>query len=124
MFFSCISRFSLSNIQRFFRKRKLVKTLLHKTNLENRLHISTESPKQGFNDTVLQHFVNEVKHCNLDMRMQLQLLVPVFLCLYSIYLVVILPFRMIFFHKVFCFISFPGEFAIIKSPFTRLICNF
>ena len=41
--------------------------------------------------------MDELKHCNSDMRMDLQLLVPVFLRLYSIYLVFILPFRMIFF---------------------------
>ena len=40
------------------------------------------------------------------MRMDVQLLVPVFLCLYSIYLVVLLPFRRIFFHNVFYFFSF------------------
>ena len=51
--------------------------------------------------TVFQHFMDELKHCNLDMQMDLQLLVPVFLCLYSIYLVK-LPFRMTFFHNVFC----------------------
>ena len=36
---------------------KLVKTSLHiklkQTHVENRLHISTESAKEGFNDTVL-----------------------------------------------------------------------
>ena len=45
-----------------------------KTNLENRPHISTESPKEGFN-TVFQNFENELKHCNSDMWMELQLLV-------------------------------------------------
>ena len=106
---------SLPCVQRFFSKMKLAKTSLRtqltQTNLECRLHISNESPKECFNDTVSQHFVDELKHCNSDMRMDLQLLVPVFLCLYLIYLD-ILPFRMISFHNVFCFISFPHEFAI------------
>ena len=30
--------------------------------MENRLHISTESPKEAFNDTFFQHFVDELKH--------------------------------------------------------------
>ena len=30
--------------------------------MENYCHISTESPKEGFNDTVFQHFVDELKH--------------------------------------------------------------
>ena len=33
-----------------------------KANMENWLHISTESPEEGFNDTVFQHFVDELKH--------------------------------------------------------------
>ena len=101
MFFSCISISSLSYIQRFLSRRKLVKTLLHtqlkQTNLKNGRYISTEIPKEGFNDTVFQHFLDELKHCNSDMQMDWQLLVSVFLCLYSIYLFVMLP---------FCFISF------------------
>ena len=52
--FSCLSKSSLSCIQRFFSKMKLVKTSfrtqLKQTNLENRFHISTESLKEGFND--------------------------------------------------------------------------
>ena len=64
-----------------------LRTQLKQTNLENRLHVSIESPKEGFNDTTFQHFTDELKHCNSDMRMNLQLLVPVFLCLYSLYLV-------------------------------------
>ena len=94
---------------------KLLKTLLgtqlKQINLKNQLYISTESPKEGFNDTVSQHFVNELKHCNKDMQMNLQL-VYILLWLYSIYLVAMLSFRMFFFHNVFSFISFPGEFAI------------
>ena len=87
IFFSCISTSRFSYVQRFFSKMKLVKTSLHiqlkQINLENWLHTFTESSKEGFNDTVFQHFVYEIKHCNLDMRMYLQLS-PVFLCLYSI----------------------------------------
>ena len=33
---------------------------LKQTNLENRLHVATESPK-GFNETTFQHFVDELK---------------------------------------------------------------
>ena len=87
-------------VQRFLSKMKLVKnslrTRLKQTNLENWFHISKESPKEGLNDTVFQYFADELKHCNSDMWMDLQLLVPVFLCLYSTYLVAMLPFRMIF----------------------------
>ena len=80
--------------------------------MENQLHISTESPKECFNDTVFHHFADELKHFKSDMRRALQLLVPVFLCLCSIYLVVVLPFKMIFSLNVFCFISSPREFAM------------
>ena len=59
---------SVSCIQRFFSKMILVKTSLctqlKQTNLENRLHISTESPKEGFNDTVFQHYMDKLRHCN------------------------------------------------------------
>ena len=76
---------SLSYVQRFFSKMKVVKTSLctqlKQTNLENWLHIPTESPKDNINDTAFQHFVDELKNCNPDMQMNLQL-VPVFLCLY------------------------------------------
>ena len=50
-----------------------LRTQLKQTSLQNRLYISTEIPKEGFNDTVFQHFVDELKHCNSDMRMDLQL---------------------------------------------------
>ena len=60
------------------------RTQLTQTNLESRFHIATGSPKEFFNDTVFQNFVDKLKDCNSDMRMDLQLLVPVFLCLYSI----------------------------------------
>ena len=107
---------------------KLVKTSLgiqlKQTNVENRLHISTKSPKEDFTDTVFQHFVDELKHCNSDMQMDLQL-VPVFFFSYSTYLVVMLPFKIIIFlHNLFCFISFPHEFAIFQSLVTRSICKF
>ena len=92
----CVSMSSLPCIQRLFSEMKLD----NQTNLENQLHISTESRK-GFNDTVFQHFVEELKHCNLDMPIDLQLLVSEFLCLYSIYLVAMLYFRMIFFINCF-----------------------
>ena len=55
IFFSCISTSSLPYGQRFFSRRKLVKTLLctqlKQTNFENQFHISTESPK-SFDSTV------------------------------------------------------------------------
>ena len=83
---------------------KLLKTLLHaqskQTNLENRLHISTESPKEDFDDTVFQHSVDELKHCNTN---GLTISFSIF-CLYSMYLFVLLPFKMILFHNVFCFL--------------------
>ena len=107
MLFSCISRSSLKYVQRVFSKRELVKTSfcteLKPTNLKNLLHISTESPKEGFNNTVFQYFMHELKRCNLDMRTDLQLLmnksIKIFanyqfqcFCLYSIYLTFILLF--------------------------------
>ena len=102
------------HLQRFFPKMELVKTSLptqlKQTNLENQLHISAESPK-GFNDTVFQHFVDELKHCKQGVWTDIQL-VPVFLCLYLIYLVVMLPFKMIFLHNMLSFISFLREFVI------------
>ena len=49
-----------------------IRTQLKQANLENRLHISTENPKEGFNDTAFQHFVDELKHYNPDMVMDLQ----------------------------------------------------
>ena len=76
---------------------KLLKTYctqLKQTNLENRLHISTESPKEGFDDAIFHHFVDELKQFNSDRRMDLQLLLLVFWCLYSIYLVAMISFRM------------------------------
>ena len=72
LFFLCINTSDLSYFQRFISKRKLVKTLLHAQ--------------------LKQINLDELKHCNSDRGIDLQLLGPVFLCLYSIYLVVILPF--------------------------------
>ena len=95
---------------------ELVKTLLctqlKPANQENRFHISAESPKEDFKVTIFQHLIEELKHCKLGVQTDIKL-VPVFLCLYSVCLVVMLPFRMIFFHNVFSFISFPQEFAVI-----------
>ena len=59
---------------------------LKQTNLENGLHISIDSPKEDFNDTISQHYGRWVKT-----------LAPVFLCLCSIYKVAMLPFRFFFF---------------------------
>ena len=71
---------------------KLVKTLfctqLKQTNLENVLYILKESPKKDFSDTVFQHFMDELKHCNWDIQMDLQL-VTVFSCLYLVFCVYI-----------------------------------
>ena len=89
IFFSCVSTSSLSCFQIFFSEMKLVKTSLHtqlkQIHLGNPLPISTES------FYCFQHFVDELKHCNPNMQMDLHS-VSVFLCLYSIHLVVILPF--------------------------------
>ena len=79
-------------------KTKLL-TKLKQTNLENRLHISTEIPKEGFNDTVFQNFMDESKH-------QFQY----FLLLCSIYVIFMLLLRMIFFITFFAL--FPNEFGI------------
>ena len=58
---------SLSSVQRFLsNKMKLVKTLLptqlKHTNLEIDLIFQTVSSKEGFNDTISQHFQDELKH--------------------------------------------------------------
>ena len=48
---------SLSCIQGYISKMKLVETLkisIKKTNLENQLHISKESPKKSFRDAVFK----------------------------------------------------------------------
>ena len=91
-----------SNVQSSFSKMKLVKILLC-TQLKQTWEIififQQKVQKKSFNDTAFQHFVDEFKHSNLDRWMDLQLLVLVFLCLYSIYLTI-----MFFFHNMFCFI--------------------
>ena len=101
------SRFSC--VQRSFSKMKLVKTLLRtqlkQTNLESSLHTPIEIK------IVFQNFVGEWEHCNPDIQINLQQVLA-FLCLYSIYLVVMLPFTMTFFQNVFCFISFRHELSI------------
>ena len=78
---------SLSCIQRFFFKIPLVKNLLHtqlkQTCLKIHIIFQTESSKKAFHDAIFQHFVDELKHCNSDMQMDLQL-VPVF-CVYDQY---------------------------------------
>ena len=52
-------------VKRFFRKIKLVKTLLwnqlSQVNLENLLFIATEAPKTGFTDSEYDFFVNKLK---------------------------------------------------------------
>ena len=87
---------------------------LKQPNLENRLHISTESPKEDFNDTVFQHFVDELKHCNSDMEWTYNYqFLSVFAFVLNIFGYV--TFKMIFFCMfcfISCFISFPPEFAI------------
>ena len=85
-------------------------TKLKQTNLENRLHISTEIPKEGFNDTVFQNFIDESKH---------QFQYFLFLC--SIYVIFMLLLRMIFFITFFAL--FPNEFGIFQSLVTRFLCK-
>lgn len=63
---------------------------------------TSNSPKKTFSpppvpcpfisdwDTIIQHFVDELKYYNPDMKMNLRLLVAMFLCLYSMYLVFML----------------------------------
>ena len=46
---------------------KLVKTSLHTQLKQTNLKIDFISQQQPFNDTVLQHFMDELKHCNVDM---------------------------------------------------------
>ena len=93
-----------------------VRTQLKQTNLENRLYILTESPKEDFSATVFQHFVDKLKHCNSDRRMDLQVLVPVFWFLYSIYLVTMFSFRMIFRHNLFCSTFFSSKICNTLVP--------
>ena len=114
--FSRMSTSGLSCIQSSFSKMKLVKTLvrteLKRTNLENRLCTSTETPKERFDDTVFQHLLDELNHCNSDVRIDLQLLVPVFLCLLFSIFGCNFIIKNDLFHNFFCLIYFPREFAI------------
>ena len=75
MLFSCIITSSLSYGKILFSKKKLVKTSLRtqwkQTNLENWLYVSKELPKKGFDDTVFQNFVDGLKNCNSDMRVEM-----------------------------------------------------
>ena len=54
---------------------KLVKTRLRnqlkQASLENLLYISRESPKEGFDDIIFEHFVDELKHRNQDILVDL-----------------------------------------------------
>ena len=63
---------------------KLIKTWLRnqlkQTSHENLLYITTDSMKEGLDNIVFEHFVDELKHRNLDIRMNLWL-VPVFLAI-------------------------------------------
>ena len=45
----------------------LLCTQLNKLTWKIDLIFQKESSKQGCNDTVFQHFVDELKHCNSDM---------------------------------------------------------
>ena len=65
---------SLSCIQRLFSTMKLVKTgklNQNKLTWKTDFIFQTKSPKEGFNNSVFQHFVDELKHCNPDMRIDL-----------------------------------------------------
>ena len=53
-------------------------TQLNQANLENRLHNSTENLKEGFKDTVFQHFVDELRRYNQDMRIDSSIFVFIF----------------------------------------------
>ena len=69
-------------------------TQLKQTNLENQLHILTESLKEGLNDGVFQNLVDE-----------LNILVSVFLCLCSNICGCYVTFQGDFFVKCFAFFS-------------------
>ena len=66
---------SAACVERLFSKLKLVKNRLRnqlsQTTLERLLMIGTESPKDGFDDAVLESFVDELKHRNPKMRIKL-----------------------------------------------------
>ena len=57
-----------------------VKTFMHCCIFNKNILTSEINPisskvlsSKGFNDTVFHHFLNELKHCNPDMQMELQL---------------------------------------------------
>ena len=54
---------------------KLIKTWLRnqlkQTSHENLLYITTDSMKEGLDNIVFEHFVDELKHRNPDIRMHL-----------------------------------------------------
>lgn len=52
---------NISSSTKLFKLRFSVCHNLKQTNLENGLHISTEIPKEDFNDNVFQYFVDELK---------------------------------------------------------------
>ena len=64
-----------------------------------------------------------LKHCNSDMRIDLQLLVPVFLCLYSIYSVAMLYFS-IFFINCFALLLFFVNLQYFSSLLQDLFAIF
>ena len=61
--------------ERLFSKMKIVKNRLHNSlsnaTLESLLLIATESPKAGFEDDVLEQFVDELKKRNPSMRLKI-----------------------------------------------------
>ena len=75
LYFLLLFPLSTACVERFFSKMKLVKTRLRnqlkQTSLENLLFIVTEIPKNGFGDDVFEHFVDELKRRNRNMRMDL-----------------------------------------------------
>ena len=66
---------STACVERFFSKMKLIKTWLRnqlkQTSHENLLYITTDSMKEGLDNIVFEHFVDELKHRNPDIRMNL-----------------------------------------------------
>ena len=70
--------------------------------------MSIKSPKECFTDAIFDYLMDEFKHCNLDMQMNLQL-VPVF----WVYLADMLPFGMTFLDNVFFIILFA---CICRGP--------
>ena len=69
--------FCTACVKHLFFKMKLTKTCLRnqlgETTLDSLLQISTES-STGFNDDKYKHFVDQLKHWNLQMRIDLHLL--------------------------------------------------